>query len=318
MNPPRRNDPCPCGSGKKYKKCCLAIHSQPPPLSDETDQVLTQAFKEMSVRNWDKAASLFKSVENNGKAALAVLQAIAGCYEGMEDFLKAAEYYEKALSACTDLRRLQLTYQLGVARACAGRFEKAESAFHECLALDPSPEQKQRIEDLIRTLLEIRKGNQNPHLFLVNVMLQRAFSDVDEERYQSAADLLERILLLDPENPAIFYNLGVVYTFLKRDDEALESYEAALRLNPNYVQAWYNMGQICLIKNRDFSRALHCFDRALALRPDYVGAHHQRGVVWELLGDPQKAVECWEKTLDLDPENKSAKEGIERLRGSCP
>jgi uncharacterized protein YecA (UPF0149 family) len=20
---PRRNDPCPCGSGKKYKQCCL-------------------------------------------------------------------------------------------------------------------------------------------------------------------------------------------------------------------------------------------------------------------------------------------------------
>ncbi len=23
---PGRNDPCPCGSGKKYKKCCLARH----------------------------------------------------------------------------------------------------------------------------------------------------------------------------------------------------------------------------------------------------------------------------------------------------
>jgi SEC-C motif len=22
MNKPGRNDPCPCGSGKKYKKCC--------------------------------------------------------------------------------------------------------------------------------------------------------------------------------------------------------------------------------------------------------------------------------------------------------
>jgi preprotein translocase subunit SecA len=21
--PPARNDPCPCGSGKKYKKCCM-------------------------------------------------------------------------------------------------------------------------------------------------------------------------------------------------------------------------------------------------------------------------------------------------------
>ncbi|RKN62008.1 hypothetical protein D7M11_35130 [Paenibacillus ginsengarvi] len=22
-----RNDPCPCGSGNKYKKCCLAKHN---------------------------------------------------------------------------------------------------------------------------------------------------------------------------------------------------------------------------------------------------------------------------------------------------
>ena len=24
----RRNAPCPCGSGKKYKKCCLRKHQQ--------------------------------------------------------------------------------------------------------------------------------------------------------------------------------------------------------------------------------------------------------------------------------------------------
>jgi hypothetical protein len=28
--PPERNDPCPCGSGKKYKKCCGAEHISPP------------------------------------------------------------------------------------------------------------------------------------------------------------------------------------------------------------------------------------------------------------------------------------------------
>ena len=27
----KRNDPCPCGSGKKYKKCCLS--------KDETDRI---------------------------------------------------------------------------------------------------------------------------------------------------------------------------------------------------------------------------------------------------------------------------------------
>lgn len=27
---PHRNGPCPCGSGKKYKKCCMAQDNQPP------------------------------------------------------------------------------------------------------------------------------------------------------------------------------------------------------------------------------------------------------------------------------------------------
>ena len=28
----RRNDPCPCGSGKKYKKCCMQQEASAPPV----------------------------------------------------------------------------------------------------------------------------------------------------------------------------------------------------------------------------------------------------------------------------------------------
>jgi hypothetical protein len=28
-----RNDPCPCGSGRKYKKCCEVVQSEPVPAS---------------------------------------------------------------------------------------------------------------------------------------------------------------------------------------------------------------------------------------------------------------------------------------------
>jgi len=31
MNPIGRNDPCPCGSGKKYKKCCMSGVTSTPP-----------------------------------------------------------------------------------------------------------------------------------------------------------------------------------------------------------------------------------------------------------------------------------------------
>jgi hypothetical protein len=41
MKEPGRNDPCCCGSGKKYKKCCLLI--KPAPYADlEADFALGQ------------------------------------------------------------------------------------------------------------------------------------------------------------------------------------------------------------------------------------------------------------------------------------
>jgi tetratricopeptide (TPR) repeat protein len=180
--------------------------------------------------------------------------------------------------------------------------------------MEDDGEKRRRLDQLVEAAEEIVEGTQNPKLFLVLVQLQRAFTDMDQERYQSAADRLERIVDLDPENPAIFYNLGVVYTFLKREEEAAGQYETALKLRPDYSEAWYNLGQICLIKNKDFSKALNCFHRALAVRPDYVSAHYQQGVVWERLGDKNKALACWERTLQLDPENKAAIENIQRLR----
>lgn len=35
-----RNDPCPCGSGKKYKKCCLSVTS-----ADSPSQKVTGRFR---------------------------------------------------------------------------------------------------------------------------------------------------------------------------------------------------------------------------------------------------------------------------------
>jgi hypothetical protein len=32
---PGRNDPCPCGSGKKYKHCCLAAEAQSPAAGND-------------------------------------------------------------------------------------------------------------------------------------------------------------------------------------------------------------------------------------------------------------------------------------------
>jgi hypothetical protein len=41
-----RNDLCNCGSGKKYKKCCLPVHKVPPELP-ESPSALKQVLEEL-------------------------------------------------------------------------------------------------------------------------------------------------------------------------------------------------------------------------------------------------------------------------------
>jgi tetratricopeptide (TPR) repeat protein len=269
----------------------------------------------MAGENWAQAVSLFKKLIEVEPQSHLPLEAMASCQEGLENYLAAAEYYEKTLRVCPDSRKCDIWYRLGLARACAQRMEKAAAAFRACLELQSDPGVKARIAELLATVEEILAGNKEPRLFQVRVQLQRAFSDMEAERFQAAADRLQTIVEIEPDNPAIFYNLGVVYTFLRREDEALEHFRRSVDLYPDYAEAWYNMGQIYLISKKDVSRALNCFDRAAAIRPDYIGAHHQKGVAYELIGDREKALGCWEKTLELDPGNKQAQESQARVRG---
>ena len=313
MMPVSRNDPCPCGSGKKYKKCCLRKASHPYLIPDDKEKEWAEAFACMGEEKWDEAIAHFKLIEDLVVEGFSARWAIAACYDVKEDFLRAAEYYEKALETCRAADRYEIMNALGVIRASAGKFDKAIVAFRQCAELTDDPKELDGLEELIHTLHKISNGQESPNVFLTRVGLQRAFSEMEDERYEQAAQRLEKLKDLDPENEAIFYNLGVVYTFLKKEDLAFANFQKAVRFNPRYWQAWYNMGQLCLIKTKDFSQALHCFDRTLAIAPDYISAHHQRGVAYELIGDVAKAVQCWKDTLTLDPGNKQAFENIRRV-----
>lgn len=316
MTNPLRNDPCPCGSGLKYKKCCLKKDLLAAAADDDAGRLRAEGFRQMGMENWPEAIHLFKSCLETYPDPYEILSAIAACCDGAEDYLLATEYYEKALAVCPTKSQADVNYWIGLSAACAERMEKAENAFQKCLELQEDLDMRDRMQQILQVCHEIEQGKKSPVFFRVMVQLQRAFSDMEAERYPSAAERLEALSKIDPENSAIFYNLGVVYTFLKREDEALAQFRRAVDLDPRYAQAWYNMGQIYLWKDRDASRALNCFERAASIRPDYVGAHHQRGVALEMLGDREKALASWKKTLELDPENRMARDNIDRLEAS--
>ena len=58
-----RNDPCPCGSGRKYKACCLTAQSAVPGIQAAGIPALMQgAFAHHQRGRLDEAASLYGNV----------------------------------------------------------------------------------------------------------------------------------------------------------------------------------------------------------------------------------------------------------------
>ena len=70
--------------------------------------------------------------------------------------------------------------------------------------------------------------------------------------------------------------MGVVYSKQDQLQDALDSYKHALRLKPDYAEAYYNMGVV--YENQDqLQDALDSYKHALRLKPDYAKAYYQYG-----------------------------------------
>lgn len=216
-----RNEPCPCGSGSKYKNCCLPNDMQAQTDSDDVSHIKATAFKKMSDRQWDEAIQDFKSILDKTHQPSNIHEAIAACYDGQEDYLMAAEFFEKALVSCPPLRRADNRYRLGVARGCAGRCKKAKSSLSGMPDIDEGAEPGASPSGRHRPPGGVGEDYGLQFLSYSVCGTKVVLQELEAEDYGSACRRLEGLLRLAPDNASVLYNLGVCYSFLKRDDEAL-------------------------------------------------------------------------------------------------
>jgi tetratricopeptide (TPR) repeat protein len=97
-----------------------------------------------------------------------------------------------------------------------------------------------------------------------------------------------------------------------RYGEAIAAYRAVLARDPNNVDALTHLGLIVAIGGHA-DQALETFDRALAIDPNYAPAHLYRGqVLYESKQDVAGAVAAWERFVSLVPPGED-RERVQRL-----
>ncbi len=103
------------------------------------------------------------------------------------------------------------------------------------------------------------------------------------------------------EDPAAHVFLARRYVQQGNVDEAIAEYEAAIALDPGFVEAYVDLGNL-MLRESDFQRALELLQEALDIDPDHVKAHLSMGDVYLQMGEYDPAAYHYQIVVDLDPE----------------
>ena len=97
-----------------------------------------------------------------------------------------------------------------------------------------------------------------------------------------------------------------------RFDRAVEDYDKAIALAPNFALAYYNRAQAHYLAGR-FKQALSDADRVTQLNANSASALSLRGLIQEKLGARDAAIADLKRAAALDPGFQQPAEALRRL-----
>jgi tetratricopeptide (TPR) repeat protein len=99
-----------------------------------------------------------------------------------------------------------------------------------------------------------------------------------------------------------------------RFDDALATLERALHEDPSIAQLQKNHGDLLYRAGR-YDDALESYQRAVKMQPDLGSdVYLKLGNVRFRRQEPDEAVRCWERALELDPGNAIVRTNLEAVR----
>jgi tetratricopeptide (TPR) repeat protein len=124
-------------------------------------------------------------------------------------------------------------------------------------------------------------------------------------RHDDAIKAFTESLRLNPKQPVVHFNLGVIYAEMGRYDEALRAYQDAVRLKADYPLAYFNMGNAYLDKG-DYEKAVEAYKQASQLESLGTKAYYNTGVAYVELGRHDEAIHAFREATRLMPDYAAA------------
>ena len=124
------------------------------------------------------------------------------------------------------------------------------------------------------------------------------------------------------KNENVFFKRGLAKLHLEDFTSAIDDYKKAIKLDPSYAQAYYNIG-LAKVKLEDFLGAIKDFDKAIELDDRDDESYYHRANVKAHLDNFGGAIDDYSKAIEINPTQEllflkrgSAKSKLEDFEGS--
>jgi tetratricopeptide (TPR) repeat protein len=315
---PGRNDPCPCGSGKKFKQCCALRQAAPSvrrapsagearaqrarleaAISGEMRRLVQLLDLARYAEVEHRAAALLKNHPNFGFAwkVLGVALRMQG-KRALPVLQRAAQLLPNDADAHSNL---------GNALREQGDTEAAVASHRR--ALEINPRRPDTLGNLGNALQDLRRFEEAVASYRAALEIDPAFVEVHNNlgnalqnlgRFEDAIESYGRALELKPTYAEAHNNLGNALRNLGRLEQAIGSYRRALELRPELAEAHNNLGNT-LRDSKRLDEAIASYRRAIELRPNYAEGHNSLGTGLLDTGHFEEALASYRRALELRP-----------------
>lgn len=269
---PGRNDLCPCGSNKKFKKCC---GSQTLPSKSHTSKLpagqLDEGLRLHRAGLLQEAEQQYRQIldiQKNNADALNLLGVL--CHqtgrsqEGGELVQRAIQINPKHFDAATNLGNILA--DLGYVDNAIGCYEHA---------------------------LEIKPNHATAHCSY-GALLSRL------GQQEAAISHLRQALASHPNYPEAHFNLGEALERNSNLTEAIEEFTAFLETHPTNHAAKLNIAD-CLKKSGRIAEATKHYKELIASNPDFFLAYNNLGNMLREQGELAEAESLFSSALQMAP-----------------
>lgn len=166
---------------------------------------------------------------------------------------------------------------LGSALQCLGNMDGAIASYQTALRLDPSLSEA--------------------HYFIGNAYKLTGQTEAAAQSYRLA-------IKLKPDFFEAMNNLGAVLISSHQLDDAREILTKADKIRPACTQVLCNFGNLYLLDNK-LEKALTYAETTLKIDNQFFDAYYLKGKIHNQQGDYDKALDCYNYALQLQPENEA-------------